>query len=124
MPSEKQHRGFAEEAAAEALLVEHGYRLVDRNVRAGRFEIDRVAWDGDVLCFIEVRYRRSHRWGRAEETVGPTKRHRLVRAATSYIHRRFARWPMVRFDVVAVTGEGEDREVRLIRGAFDATGMI
>lgn len=124
MPSEKQVRGFGEEAAAEALLVERGYRVVGRNVRVGRYEIDRVAWDGSVLCFIEVRFRRSHRYGRAEETVGSVKRARILRAAAAYARARFRRWPVVRFDVVAVTGEGDSREVRLIRGAFDATGFL
>jgi putative endonuclease len=124
MPSQRQVRGFEEEAVAEVLLRERGYRIVGRNVRAGRFEIDLVAWDGRALCFVEVRFRRNPRYGRAEETVGSTKRRRLIRAAMAYIRPRFPRWPVVRFDVVAVTRQGEDREVRLIRGAFDATGFL
>jgi putative endonuclease len=123
MPSAHQSRGFEEEATAEALLRERGYRIVGRNVRAGRYELDLVAWDGRVLCFIEVRYRRDLRHGRAEETVRRDKQARLIRAATAYIRSRFARWPVIRFDVVAVHGQGRAKSVRLIRNAFDAAGF-
>jgi len=122
VPSPKQARGFAVEDEAEALLRSLGYRIVGRNVRAGRYEIDLVAWDDEVLCFIEVRFRRSPRFGRAEETVGPTKRRRLIRAASAYLQGRTARWPVIRFDVVAVNGEGARRDVRLFRAAFDTSG--
>lgn len=123
MPSPHQSRGFKEEATAEKLLTERGYRVVGRNVRAGRYELDLVAWDGRVLCFVEVRYRRDLRHGRAEETVRREKQARLIRAATTYIRARFRRWPVVRFDVVAVHGQGRSKRVRLIRGAFDAAGF-
>lgn len=56
-------RGRAGERAAQDLLEREGYRIVDTNVRLGRDsgligEIDIVAWEGAILCFVEVKTRR------------------------------------------------------------------
>ncbi len=112
--------GLDEEEAAEDHLHQAGYVVVDRNVRSGPFEIDRIAWDGTTLCFVEVRSRASERHGRPEETVDAKKQHRLVVAARCYLAKNFRRVPPVRFDVIAVVGRGNDREIRLIRDAFRA----
>ena len=105
---------------AESLAAEHlarcGYRIVARNVTAKRGELDLVAIDGDTLCFVEVRARKSDAFGAADETVGPTKRRRLIAAARVFL----ARWrdPSMpcRFDVVAIAPGG----VRVTKNAFDA----
>jgi putative endonuclease len=143
MPSEKQRIGAALEAAAEHLLIKHGYRMVERNLYIAGTELDRVAFDGKVLCFIEIRYRRSTRYGRPEASVGWGKRRHVIRAARAYL-MRFASPPSCRFDVVALTRrpdgaadgtawatiEVEDPslgvsctvEAELFQNAFDATG--
>jgi len=108
-----------EERACRA-LTEAGYRVLERNLRLGRDELDVVAMDGEVLCFVEVRTRESARFGRAEETVGARKRARIFRAARRYLVGVRAPWPRCRFDVVAITGHGDEAEVTLIRGAFEA----
>ncbi len=109
--------GFQAEAMAAAHLERLGYRIVARNVTVKGGELDLVALDGDTLCFVEVRARADARHGRADETVGPTKRRRLVHAARVFL----AGWrdpsAPCRFDVVAVEPEG----IRVIRNAFDAT---
>ena len=79
-----------------------------------------MAWDEGILCFIEVRARRSDRFGDPSATVSFSKQKKLVRAAQAYL-ARWQRWPMVRFDVVSVIApvDGE-RRFRLIRNAFEA----
>ena len=123
MPSPTQSRGDAWEVLAERTLSARGYSIVDRNVHSGGGEIDRVAWDGDILCFIEVRGWKSGRLGTPAVTVGRGKQRKLVRAAQAYLQTRYptSPWPMVRFDVVAVVeGEDGDPQVDLIPNAFDA----
>jgi putative endonuclease len=95
-------------------LEREGYVVVERNLRCAGAEIDIVAQDGDVLCFIEVR--RRARAGDALMSVSETKRARITRAASAYLQRRRIA-PRCRFDVVAVAGE----RVHLVRAAFEAT---
>lgn len=132
--------GRAGEAAAQALLERHGYRIVDVNVRFGKTrgglpgELDIVAWDGPVLCFVEVKTRREDRGGGASpaEAVTPAKQRQIARLALAYANRHGLLSDegkvgetevSLRFDVVAVTvtSAGADFRIRradLIRGAF------
>jgi putative endonuclease len=124
MPSPTQQRGSRQEDAARRVLTERGYCVVEQNWRRGRFELDLVAWDGDVLVFVEVRARASRSAGRAEETIGARKQRHVARAALAYLAERGpGATPAVRFDVVGVDFDartGETRAVTLVRGAFDA----
>jgi putative endonuclease len=125
MPSPMQRRGCRQEDAARRVLTARGYCVVEQNWRRGRFELDLVAWDGDVLVFVEVRARASRSAGRAEATVGARKQRHVARAALAYLAERPpGGTPAVRFDVVGIdfdAATGETRAVSLLRGAFDAS---
>jgi putative endonuclease len=114
--------GAAAEDAALAHLRAQGLALVERNFRVARGpgarggEIDLVMRDRDgTLVFVEVRARRSSRFGGAAASVTPAKQRALVFAAQCYLMRLRA-VPACRFDVVAVEGARFD----WIRGAFGA----
>jgi putative endonuclease len=109
------------EDVAAAHLQRSGYRIVERNFRCRQAEIDFVAMDGLVLCFVEVKGRSGLRFGRPEEAVTPEKQRRILRAAEVYLHRRSLE-VAVRFDVVSVlapAGRGRPA-VEIFRGAFEA----
>jgi len=114
-------RGRRAEDRAIAYLVGAGLRVLDRNVRAGRGEIDVIMRDGPALVFVEVRCRRSAKYGGAAETIGPVKQRRLIAAAHRFLqaHRPYRDCPC-RFDVVEILGEESDAEVKWIRDAFQA----
>jgi putative endonuclease len=119
MPSETQLFGFAREATAQAYLEARGYRVVDRNWRGYNGEVDIVAWDGDILCFVEVRARSRDDCGLPMETVDHKKQRKLIRAALGYLTKFSPRaMPMARFDVVSI--QASTGEVTLIPNAFDA----
>lgn len=100
-------------------------RVVARNFRGRGGEIDIVARDGDVLVFVEVRFREEDEFGAPEETVTPVKRGRIVSAARAYLSTISpADWKEARFDVAAVEGSGEAAVIRYYRNAFDAKGKI
>ena len=121
MPSPTQQWGFGLESEAAQFLQRRGYRIVARNVRSGGGEIDVVAWDGRILCFVEVRARRSDRFGDPALTVSMPKQRRIVRAAMAYLSRARGSWPMVRFDVVSIVAPSDGpRRFTLIQNAFDA----
>ncbi|HEY6097089.1 MAG TPA: YraN family protein [Candidatus Deferrimicrobium sp.] len=114
---------------AESLVCDHvekeGMRVVARNFRGRGGEIDIVAWEGDVLVFVEVRFREEGTHGAPEETVTPAKRRRIVSAARAYLSTISpADWKEARFDVAAVEGSGDAAVIRYYRNAFDAKGKI
>jgi putative endonuclease len=120
--SSRRALGIEGEARAAAHLEARGYRILARNARAGRVEIDLVAMRGRTLVFVEVKTRRSRNGGAPEEAVDYRKRERLVQGAAAWLaeHPR-ARIAQVRFDVVACEWDaGRGWSVRHLEGAFDA----
>jgi len=110
----------AEEAAARHLL-DRGYDLVERNWRCRAGEIDLIANDGSVLVFVEVRSRRNpSRYGTAVEAVTPRKQAQVRSVAQIYLSVRKVTACPIRFDVVAITfdGQGAVSELRHLEGAF------
>lgn len=76
--------GRAGEQAAVAYLLAHGYRLVERNYRCRRAEVDLIVQRDGVLVFVEVRTRCGEALGRPEETLTTAKLRRLQRHAQAY----------------------------------------
>ncbi len=115
--------GAEGEERAARHLAGQGYRIVDRNVRAGGVELDIVARRVSLLIFVEVKTRRSTRFGAAELAVDAAKQRRLARGAAAWLHDS-GHWARhVRFDVVGwqVSGRGESERWLLhhVEGAFD-----
>jgi putative endonuclease len=66
-----------------------GYVIVARNYRSPRChgEIDLIGWEGDILCFIEVKTRTSHEVKTAEAAVDRHKRREVAEVAREYLKR-------------------------------------
>ena len=93
---------FGEARAAEFVRRELGYRILARNWRFKRDEIDLVCLDGTVLVFIEVRLRRSSAKVPAYYSVNKKKKKALQRACKNYLYRLKRRPQHFRFDVIAL----------------------
>ena len=78
------------------------YKILDRNVWLGRYEVDILARKGDTVVFVEVRSRASDDPVPPEDSVGYTKRQHLRKAALFYLSRHEKPGTFYRFDVVAV----------------------
>jgi putative endonuclease len=97
-----------------------GYTMVARNFRSPRCrgEVDLIGWDGDVLCFIEVKTRTTRDVKPAEAAVDEHKQRELAAVAREY-WRRLPRQPNFRFDIVSVYCENRGRpDVTLFKNAF------
>lgn len=114
-----QRRGQQAEDIALSYLTEQGLNLVERNFRSRQGEIDLIMRDGSTLVFIEVRYRRSNRFGSPQESVTRTKQYRLLATAAFYLKRYRYDGP-TRFDVAALTPGHDGLHLDWIKGAFDA----
>ena len=118
---DRQARGAAVEAAARALLLQHGLQDIAANARYRRGELDLVMRDGANVVFIEVRYRGDARFGGGAASVDARKRRKLVQAAQLFLlaHPSYANAPC-RFDVVEADGDPAAPRLNWLRDAFRA----
>lgn len=114
------------EAYAAAYLEQRGYRLVaanftlpvGRNLRGAvvNAEIDIVAYEGETLCFVEVKTRASDSFAPPEVNVDKRKRRQVARAARAYRRMFELDDQPYRYDVVTVVlPPGATPQLRLIR---------
>ncbi len=87
---------------AAAFLSRKGYRVLYRNYRTTRGEIDLICRCKDVLVFVEVRARASDAHGRPVETIGADKRESLRYAARRYLELLNREDIHYRFDAVDI----------------------
>jgi putative endonuclease len=114
------------EEAAYFHLRRQGYVMVARNYRSRRRrgEVDLIGWDGDVLCFVEVKTRTTRDVKPAEAAVDEHKRYELAGVAREYQHRvsRSRDSARIRFDIVSIYYEsGKNPEITLFKNAFPVT---
>jgi putative endonuclease len=112
--------GSEGEELAYYFLRRRGYTMIARNwrTRGRKGEIDLVGWDGDVLCFIEVKTRSSHTLVPAEAAVDRAKQRELRGMAALFL-RSHRPHPLSRFDVVSVyLVPGAPPEIDLFKDAF------
>ena len=123
-PQEAAHlsTGRRGELAAFFHLRRQGYIVVARGWRSGRVrgDIDLIAWQGDTLCFIEVKTRTTREVATAEAAVDEDKRRTLRRLARAYMRQLPIQQTPARFDILSIYFEKEKAaEFELFRGAFD-----
>jgi len=105
--SDPRHRdGWDGEITAGRWLVARGWRIEAHRYRMGRHDLDLIARRGGLVAFVEVKARRSGRFGAGEEAVGPRKRRVLEQVAWSWILRHGRSGDQYRFDVLVLMGEG------------------
>ena len=85
MVNYRRRLGTTGERIAEAYLVARGYRIIDRNIRTPFGEIDLIARNDHCIIFIEVKTRRSLRYGLPEQAITRRKVATLVHCATLYL---------------------------------------
>jgi putative endonuclease len=114
--------GLAGEDAAFFYLRRKGYTVVARRWSSGDVpgDVDLIAWQGAMLCFIEVKTRTARDMTPAETAVDSHKRAILRRLARRYTRQLpQTAMPSVRFDVISVyLAPGEKREFMHFEAAF------
>lgn len=117
--SERADQGRLAEDQALEFLREAGLKLLDRNYRSRYGEIDLIMEEGRTVVFVEVRYRRTDRYGSAAESVNPRKQSRLTLTAAGFLKERRLNRP-ARFDVAALSPGPDGVSIVWIKGAFQA----
>ncbi len=111
----RQNRGRAGEEAAAQLLIRAGMRILARNWRYGRFELDLVCRDGNTLVFVEVRTRAAGGMLLPAESLTPAKKRHFLHAARAYLAENDQWNCPCRFDVVCVIDAGETLQLNHYR---------
>ncbi len=107
------------EEYAVSFLSQAGLKIVARNYRCYKGEMDIIAWDQSTLVFVEVRTKSSAVMGWGEESITEKKRRRLRSIAASYLlEKGYKEWPAMRIDLVALRWENKCGGPGLTLGAW------
>lgn len=103
---------------AHDYIVGHGMKVLDKNWRYKRAEIDLIAMEGKTLVFFEVKTRAKADFGPPEAMVNKRKQRLLIDAALSYMRSIGHEWE-IRFDIISILGSpGSKFEISHFRDAF------
>ena len=99
--TDKMVQGRLGEQLAADFLLGIGYTIIEKNYRVRGGEIDIIAFDGEILVFVEVKTRKNANFALAREYVTRKKQSHIIHAATLYVmrHKLDCR---CRFDVIEV----------------------
>lgn len=110
--------GLRGEELAASYLEQQGYRVLARNVRVGRCELDVVAARGRTVVFCEVRARASNALIEPVESIDSAKVARVRRAAAQWLSAQGARFDQVRFDAASVLIDDAGPRLTYFEDAF------
>ena len=110
--------GTTGEDLATTYLITNGYRILDRNWRYSRAEVDIISKIDEILVFVEVKTRSYTWYGQPEEFVSPKQANLIARVANVYMERIGHEWE-IRFDIISVVlhPDGSHR-IKHIKDAF------
>lgn len=114
-----KQEGLQGEALVADYLRNNGFQLVAHGYYCRFGEIDLIAWEGNTLCFIEVKTRTNLEMGVPREYVTPTKQKKLRKTALFYLSEKKLDC-FCRFDVAEVYAEQGFDKARIVylRDAF------
>jgi len=109
------------EDLAATFLEDAGYRVLERNYRFERNEVDLVCYDPDAggeIVFVEVKTRTGSGFGPPEASVTEEKQASLIEVSRAYLHERNLQGAPARFDVVGILLSGPDAQIDHYENAF------
>jgi len=108
--------GRTAESLAAKYLTDQGLQIIEQNYSAKTGEIDIIALDNQVLVFIEVKFRKTARYGQPYETVTHNKQQKIIRTAQSYLlkHKKYTNYAC-RFDIISIL----NNEITWLSHAFE-----
>ncbi len=110
--------GKTGEKAALRFLENKNFRIVEKGFRFYKGEIDIIAYDQKTLVFLEVKTRRSHKFGFPEDALTPSKQNQLRKVALGYCTFRKIQDVECRFDVLSLNYTEKGYSISHIKNAF------
>jgi putative endonuclease len=119
MTTKQQKFGEKSEDLAAWYLRENGYKIIEQNYRNRMGEIDIIARDKKTIVFVEVKSRRSVRYGSPKWAVTPQKQRKISMVALYYLKATQQSDAKARFDVVAITANRDAPRIEIVKNAFE-----
>ncbi len=119
MLNKQQQFGLESESIAIKHLKRHGYKILEQNYRTKLGEIDIIAKDRESLVFVEVKARKSGRFGNPKWAVTLKKQRKISMVALYYLKVTRQSNAKARFDVVAISSAKESPQIEIIKNAFE-----
>ncbi|MBP7795425.1 MAG: YraN family protein [Elusimicrobiales bacterium] len=112
-------RGKEYEDLAALYIEKNGYKIVERNYVTRLGEVDIIAYDKKVLCFIEVKARKNSEYV-PYEAVNKLKQRKIIKASIMYMKTKGISGGVdLRYDVVSIYGDINSPDILLIKNAFN-----
>ncbi len=106
--------GLSGEEMAARYLSRHRYKILERNFSTQHGEVDIIAKNGKYYVFVEVKRRKSEKYGAPREAVTLQKQQTIAYCAKFWLSKNKLIGAPVRFDVVDILND----EITLIKDAF------
>ncbi len=110
--------GRTSEDLACAFLKSAGWRILERNYRAGHKEIDIIATRARVIAFVEVKARAGRGYGHPLDAVTWRKQREVAQAARAWLRAQPHSGFEVRFDAISITWSGQSHAVEHVENAW------
>jgi putative endonuclease len=95
-------KGKSGEEFVCSTILSWGYKIVERNFLVNFGEIDIIAYDNDILCFIEVRSKSNSLYGHPSETINSKKQNSIKKVAEYFLIKHHLSNIPIRFDVATI----------------------
>ena len=115
--AEHNELGKKGEQLAIDFLIEKEYKILEKNYRFQKAEVDIIAQKDTVLAVVEVKTRSSNYFGNPQDFVNPKKIKLLISAIDNYITERNLDVE-VRFDIIAIIKQQNTFEIEHLKDAF------
>ena len=119
MPNKPQKFGVQSENLAVWYLKKNGYKIIEQNYRNQMGEIDIIAKEKKTIVFVEVKSRRSIRYGSPKWAVTQKKQRKISMIALYYLKTTGQTDVKARFDVVAITSNRDEPRIEIVKNAFE-----
>ena len=108
------------EGLAVDFLIKNGYKILEKNWRTGRDEIDIIALKDNLLIIVEVKTRSTDYFGEPEESVNTKKQMFLIRATDKYVNEKEID-EQIRYDIISIILKPNSHSINHIEDAFYPT---
>lgn len=119
MQNNSQHFGAKSETLAAWYLKKNGYQIIEQNYRNQLGEIDIIAREKKTIVFVEVKSRRSIRYGNPKWAVTPGKQRKISMVALYYLKTTRQTNAKARFDVVSIYSNQDEPQIEIVKNAFE-----
>ena len=105
------------EQLAVDFLLKNSYKIIERNYRFDKAEVDIIAQKDNILAIVEVKTRSTTDFGNPQDFVKPKQIQNLVKAVDEYINENDLDIE-VRFDIIAIVKKKKGYEIEHLENAF------